>query len=78
MFGINQLNTTDINFADQNNMYLAIEGEGEFKDLKDEVTQIINNKDFMWFLKQAITNEIPNINMERIKAMMQSIVNHKI
>ena len=78
MFGINQSNTIDINFADQNNMYLAIEGESEFKDLKDEVNQIINNKDYKWFLKQAVTDEIPNINMERIKAMMQSIVNHKI
>jgi len=76
MFGINQSNSENRNFEDQINLYLEIEGKEEFKTLQKEVNQIMINEDYKWFLKQAITDEIPNIDMERLKAMMNSIIEH--
>ena len=78
MFGINQSDSTEINFQDQIKLFLEFEGEDEFNDLQEEVNRIVQNKDYNWYLKQAITDEIPNINMERLKGMMNSIIKHKL
>ena len=76
MFGLNQSDSSLQNFENQINIYIEFEGKDEFKDLKDEVTQIIKCNDYNWFLKQAITCDIPYINIERLKGMMDSVVKH--
>ena len=78
MFGINQSDTTEINFQDQIKLFLEFEGKDDSNDLQEEVNRIAQNKDYNWFLKQALTDEIPNINMERLKGMMNSIINHRL
>jgi len=78
MFGINQSDSTDKNFEDQIRLYIEFEGKDEFQDLKEEVSQIVRSNDYNWFLKQAIADEIPNINMLRLKGMMNSIIKHRI
>ena len=77
MFGINQSDSTLSNFQNQIGLYLEFEGKDELQDLHKEVTQIVKNKDYSWFLKQAITDEIPNIDIKRLKEMMNSIISYK-
>lgn len=78
MFAANQPNTDVSNFSDQIELYLNFEGKDEFRELQNEVNQIMKNEDYKWFLKQAMADEIPNINLDKLRAMMNSIIDFKL
>jgi hypothetical protein len=77
MYSIHYTAADKDNYEAFNNLYISIEGIDEFKSLKEEVMLMNNNNHWTEFFQIAIENDIKNMDMSRVKEMMDVILKHK-
>ena len=77
MYSINQDGLSNENFESHNCMYVEMEGEEEFQNLKNEVLKVRQQDDVEMFLDLAKYHKIEGIDIEILDKLFVSIENHQ-